>query len=131
MSDETKKDRIIIIAESGLLAGDLAAWLSAKYFVERVTGQARLHEALKSELAALIFVQENTLQPSEECLEVLESVVHESRSPAIRILLVGIDPDLVAPFWRGRVTCLPAVPGPQQILAALNNPPLMAGEAEA
>jgi hypothetical protein len=130
MSDETKKDRIIIFAESGLLAGDLAAWLSAKYLVQRVTGQERLHQVLKSEVAALIFVQENTPQPSEECLEVLELVVHESRSPVNRILLVGIDPALVPPFWRGRVTCLPAVPGPQQILAALNNPPLMAGEGE-
>jgi hypothetical protein len=128
ISEDQIKKIIIIFAESGLLAGDLAAWLSAKFFVKRVTTEARLHQALLDPVAALIIVQENTPQPSEECLQVLKSVIQEPRSPAFRILLVGIDPALLPPFWRGLVTCLPAVPGPQDILTALKISPR---EAEA
>ena len=131
ITEEIKKDRVIIFAESGLLAGDLAAWLSAKFFVQRVTGEARLLQALLDPVAALIIVQENTPQPSEECLQILDSVILEPRSPALRVVLVGMDPALVPHIWRDRVTCLPAIPGPQQILAALQVPPSSAGEAEA
>ncbi len=131
ISEETNKNRIIIFAESGLLAGDLAAWLSAKFLVQRVSGEARLHQALLDPVAALIIVQENTPQPSEECIQIIDSVILEPRSPALRVVLVGMDPALVPPIWRDRVTCLPAVPGPQQILAALQVHPTLAGEAGA
>ncbi len=113
------KGRIIVFAESGLLAGDLAAWLSARFLVERVTSLPGARIALQKGAGALIILDNSAFLDSAGFQELVEA----GRQSRCRILLMGIDPSSCPDSWRDQVFFMDPVPAPAQVIAALKDLP--------
>jgi len=123
----TSHSRVIIFAESGLLAGDLAAWLSTLFCVERVTSYQGAAQAVSRPAGALVVVE------GRECgtLLQLEKLVRQARRSGCLVLILGMDPETAPPEWAGQVTHLKALPDPNELMRALGNFPPRASQARA
>ena len=121
------KKRVILFAESGLLAGDLAAWLSGAFLVERVTSIPGALLALGQPAAALIIVEGEsfgTTGPADE-------LVQRAAKSGNRAIILGMEPSSAPASWDGLAIHLSALPAPGDLFNALANLPPMAGRAKA
>lgn len=123
----TSHSRVIIFAESGLLAGDLAAWLSTRFCVERVTSYSGAEQAVSRPAGALVVVE------GRECgtVQQLEELVRQAGLSGCPVLILGMDPDTAPPDWAGQVTHLKALPDPSELMRALGNLPPRTNQARA
>lgn len=118
--------RVIIYAESGLLAGDLAALLSAKFQVKRATTLGAAAQALRDRAHALILVDGRELTRSEA----LKSLAGTAVVAGVMVLVLGGDPSLLSSELAGQLTFLPTLPGPGVIMAALDKETPLVNRAE-
>lgn len=126
-SGSNSKNRVIIFAESGLLAGDLAAWLSGRFIVERVTSIPGALVALGQPASAVIIVEGASLKKTAP----LDQMVQEAKRSASRVLVLGWSPGQSSNSWSPEVIHLPAVPDPGDLFKALTAEPPLAGMAQA
>ena len=126
VSDSGTFARVIILAESGLLAGDLAAWLSSRSLVERVTSIPGAVLAFRRTACALIIVEGEELTGDSPLAE----VVLKALDTGCRILVLGADRRACPAEWTNRVIHLKAVPHPSELFVALNGLPGKGREAE-
>ena len=126
-SDPDASRRIIIFAESGLLAGDLAAWLSGRFLVERVTSVPGAALALGQPAGALVLVEGGSLAGSSPLID----LVGQGLSAGCKVLVLGADPKLLPGDWDEKVTFFKAIPEPTELFSSLQDLPLQAGHAEA
>ncbi len=108
--------RVIIFAESGLLAGDLAAWLSSRFLVERATSVPGALRAFRRTACALIIVEGEGLDGDSPLTE----LVWKALDVGCRILVLGADPRACPAEWTNRVIHLKALPHPGELFVALN-----------
>lgn len=111
-----QRPRIIIFAESGLLAGDLAAWLSGRFAVERATSIPGAGNAVDHGAQALILVGAE-FQPLTKPLRAL---VDRCLEVGCGVIMLGGDATTCPDSWRGRVCLLAALPQPNEVFSALS-----------
>jgi hypothetical protein len=123
----TAGGRVVVLAESGVVAGDLVALLSGRFSVERATSVPGAALALGRVGGSLVVVGEGA--PS--LTSALRELVERTLAVGDRVLMLGADARLYPPEWSGRVRHLPALPEPALILAALEggSPPALEAES--
>ena len=122
----TGPERVIIFAECGLLAGDLAALLSGSYEVVRVTSVSGVRLALARHPGLFILVEGQGLAQNPQQL----AMVQEILNTGTRMVVLGADPDHLPPSWRGKILHQPQLPEPQEFFAALQKITVRAQRAE-
>jgi len=118
--------RVIIFAESGLLAGDLAAWLSSRFRVERATNVPGALRVFRRAACALIIVEGEGLDGDSPLAE----LVWKALDTGCRTLVLGADPRACPVEWTNRVIHLKTVPHPGELFVALSGLPGQGREAE-
>lgn len=118
--------RVVVYAESGLLAGDLAAWLSGSFRVERTTSLAGTRLALSQGAAALIIIGAEVITAGGG----ISQLVEQGEGAGCRLILLGAEPGDCPAAWREKAVFLGALPEPAQVIAALQDLPPMAAQAE-
>lgn len=112
-------DRIVIFAESGLLAGDLAALLSGLFRVERVTSVPGAFLSLDHHPRALIFVEGLGVSANSRHAKLVEQCLVQG----VGVLLLGGKALACPRSWASKVTFLKSMPHPTDLLRALKKPP--------
>ena len=107
--------RVIIFSESGPLGGDLAACLSGRFAVERVTSLAGMGLALEEPAAALLVVPDGRSRLNDHSRDLLRQAV----GAGCRVLVLGC----ARPDFEGdladRITVLPQFPSPAELFEGL------------
>lgn len=111
-------DRIVIYAESGLLAGDLTALLSGLFRVERVTSVPGAILALDQHPTAMILVEGSSLTQDSKLIKLVEQCFRRG----VKVLLLGVKPLVCPEPWAAKATFLAAMPKPADLLIALKTP---------
>lgn len=106
--------RIAILAQAGPLAGDLAACLSGRFEVERVTSPAEARGALSRGCRALLLAG----SPAEGGTG-SRALVEQALGLGCRVLALGSCPSAVTPEISDRVQMLSDWPSPQELVDAL------------
>lgn len=122
-----QRPRIIIFAESGLLAGDLAAWLSGRFAVDRVTSTPGANNSVDRGARALILLNSESQPLARPVLDLVENCL----AVGCAVIMLGVDPDTCPVAWDRRVCLLPALPEPVEVFSALDRLVLRAAQGGA
>ena len=108
--------QVILMAETSHLAGDLEAWFSGIFAVQRTRDLRETLEALRPGLRALVVVAED----APDIMRRLPALAARCVGLSCRLVVLGGDP-AEGPVQPGNlVTFLPSFPDPGLLLATLN-----------
>jgi hypothetical protein len=111
-----KRPVVVIFAESGPLAGDLAAVLSSRFELIRSTNLAGVQEALAGRPAAMIVLVEDMGYPAPG----YEGLLNRALEANCRIIVIGDCALGSESHLASRILLFPQMPSPAEILAGLD-----------
>jgi len=115
-TDNNNLPRVTIFAESGPLAGDVAACLSGHFQIERVTGRAMALRSLHDGCQAMLLMGwvRDELGPADADL------IKQALGVKCRVLVLGTGGLGLGPELDNSVIHLPSLPSPQVLFENLN-----------
>ena len=107
---------IIIYAQSGALAGDLAALLSGHHNVNLQTNLSGVLHAIKSTTNVLLMVKDNLYEEHVNPVEVLMAV----RGIACKVIFLGQWEKIDWKSYSNNVVVMPEIPSPSVLLEVIS-----------
>ncbi len=108
---------VAIFAESGPLAGDLAACLSGRFRVDRVTSLQGALKSVGSGCRALLILRGTQDEFGPACTDLVKQAVADS----CRVLILGSGGLGLESELGAKVVCLPPLPSPQILFENLSD----------
>ncbi|MDX2475054.1 MAG: hypothetical protein QNL91_15270 [Candidatus Krumholzibacteria bacterium] len=108
---------VAIFAESGPLAGDLAACLSGRFRVDRVTSLQGALKSISSGCRALLILRGTQDEFGPACTDLVKQAVADS----CRVLILGSGGLGLESELGAKVVCLPPLPSPQILFENLSD----------
>ncbi len=108
---------VAIFAESGPLAGDLAACLSGRFCIDRVTSLQGALKSIGSGCRALLILRGTQDEFGPACTDLVKQAVADS----CRVLILGSGGLGLESELGAKVVCLPPLPSPQILFENLSD----------